>query len=149
MKARGLTKETILDFGVEERNFPEFSIGDTLEISQNITEGAKSRIQKFEGCLIGMHKNGISTTITVRKIGANGVGVEKIFPFYSKNLTEIKVIKKGKVRRAKLNYLRDRVGRSARVKELVLTKEQELNAENAKKHAQPGTSSATANDKAE
>lgn len=149
MKARGLTKETILDFGVENRNFPEFSIGDTIEISQSITEGTKSRIQKFEGCLIGMHKNGIATTITVRKIGANGVGVEKILPFYSKNVTEIKVIKKGKVRRAKLNYLRDRVGRSARVKELILTKEQEKNAEASKKHTQPGQSQFASEDQSE
>ncbi len=96
MKAQGLTKETVLDFGIEERNFPEFGIGDTIEISQNITEGAKSRIQKFEGCLIGMHKNGIATTITVRKIGANGIGVKKFFRFIQKISLKLKSLKKVK-----------------------------------------------------
>ncbi len=124
MKARTLTKETILDLGTEERNFPEFKVGDTIEVAQVIKEGDKQRIQQFKGDVIAFHRKGISTTFTVRKIGANGIGVEKIFPFYSKNVSEIKITRIGKVRRAKLNYLRDRLGGAARVKELVLTKEQ-------------------------
>ncbi len=71
-----------------------------------------------------MHKNGISSTYTVRRIGANGVGVERIFPFFTPKVSDIKVIKHGNVRRAKLNYIRERVGKSARIEEKILTKEQ-------------------------
>lgn len=122
MKARILTKETILDYGTEKRSFPNFKVGDTIEIAQVIKEGEKERFQMFQGDVITFHKNGISSTFTVRKIGANGVGVEKIFPYYSKNVDSVKIIKKGKVRRARLTYLRTRVGKAAKLKEQVLTK---------------------------
>lgn len=124
MKARKLTRETILSYGVEKRSFPEFRVGDTVEVAQVVKEGQKERIQQFKGDIIKFHNNGASTSFTVRKIGANGIGVERIFPLYSKNVNDVRVVKRGKVRRAKLNYIRERLGKAARVKELVLTKEQ-------------------------
>jgi large subunit ribosomal protein L19 len=99
-------------------------VGDTVEVAQLIKEGDKERVQLFQGDVISMHNNGIASTFTVRKLGANNIGVERILPYHSLNISEIKVIKRGKVRRAKLKYLRYRTGRAARVKERVLTKEQ-------------------------
>jgi len=116
MKAQGFTKETINSLGMYERTFPQLCIGDIIAVSQWVEEGNKKRIQIFEGNLIGQHNKGASTTFTVRKIGANGISVEKIYPFYSPMIESIKVVVKGKVRRAKLYYLRDRIGKSARVK---------------------------------
>ncbi len=124
MKAQVLTKETILDYGMEKRNFPAFRVGDTVEVAQRVKDGDKERIQFFQGDVICMHHNGVASTFTVRKIAANNIGVERILPYYSQNISEIKIIKRGKVRRAKLNYLRERTGRAARVKERILTKEQ-------------------------
>ncbi len=129
MKAAKLTKETILDYGMFDRNFPPFKVGDTIEVFQLIKEGDKERIQMFEGDVIAMHNNGVASTFTVRRIGANGVGVERIFPYYSKAIDNIKLIKHGSVRRAKLNYIRERIGKAARIKENVLTKEQEKAAQ--------------------
>lgn len=127
MKAHHLTRETILDLGTENYKFPEFRVGDTVEISQLVTEGDKERIQLFEGDVISMHKKGVSSTFTVRRIGANGVGVERIFPFFTPKISAIRIIKRGDVRRAKLNYLRDRLGKAARIDEKILTKEQKEN----------------------
>ncbi|MBX9831175.1 50S ribosomal protein L19 [Candidatus Babeliales bacterium] len=124
MKANHLTKETIVDYGVKNRNFPEFKIGDTIEVAQKVTEGAKTRIQMFQGIVIVQHSNGIASTFTVRKIASNNIGVERIFPYYSENITEITVVKRGRVRRAKLTYLRGRVGRATNVQELILTKDE-------------------------
>jgi large subunit ribosomal protein L19 len=123
MKTTRLSKETALDLNKTDRGFPDFRIGDTINIAQKIKEGNKERIQSFEGDVIAFHNNGIATTFTVRKIGANGVGVERIYPLYSPNISEIKFVKRGRVRRAKLGYLRDRVGRAGRVKELVMSKD--------------------------
>jgi large subunit ribosomal protein L19 len=131
MKASILTKETILNVDVVNRNLPEFGIGDTIDIAQVVKDGDKERIQQFEGDVIAMNNNGISSTFTVRRIGANGVGVEKIFPYFSQNISGIRVVKYGRVRRAKLNYLKDRVGRAARIDEKVLTKEQKEAKKNA------------------
>lgn len=128
MKANTLTKETILDYGVQDRKFPEFKVGDTIEVAQLVKDGEKQRTQIFKGDVIAMHNNGIASTITVRKIGANNVGVEKIFPIYSVNVDSIILVKHGKVRRAKLTYLRDKVGKSSRIKERVMTKQQLENA---------------------
>jgi large subunit ribosomal protein L19 len=119
MKARQLTKETILDYGVTNKNFPEFRVGDTIEVSQIIKEGEKERVQLFTGDVIAFHRNGVSTTFTVRRIGANGVGVERILPYYSKFISNIKLVKRGKVRRAKLYYVRDLFGRAAKLKEKI------------------------------
>lgn len=122
MKTTRLTKETILDLGTVDRKFPEFRVGDTLNIAQKVKEGAKERIQYFEGDVIDIHNKGAASTFTVRKIGANGVGVEKIFPYYSENIAEMKLVRRGKVRRAKLGYLRERLGKEARVQEIVISK---------------------------
>lgn len=124
MKAKKYTKETIRDIGTADRGFPAFNVGDTIAVAQRIQEGDKERLQVFEGDVLAIRKNGISTTFTIRKISANSVPVERIFPYYSPIIDSIKFIRKGKVRRAKLFYMRKRVGKAARVEELVLTKEQ-------------------------
>ncbi len=124
MKAKQFTKETINEVGVSDRKFPEFKVGDTIAVSQRIKEGDKERIQVFQGDVIAERKGKISTTFTVRKIGANSVSVERIYPYYSPLIEGIKVIKHGKIRRAKLFYIRDRIGKSARIKENILTHEQ-------------------------
>lgn len=122
MKAKQYTKETISNIGIQDRNFPLFRVGDTIAISQRIKEGNKERLQVFQGDVIAMHKKGVSTTFTVRKIGAHGIAVERIFPYYSPLVDSIKLITRGAVRRAKLYYIRDRVGKAARIKEKVVTK---------------------------
>lgn len=122
MIAKSFTKETINSLGMYERNFPQLCIGDILAVSQWVEEGNKRRIQIFQGNLIAQHKKGASSTFTVRKIGANGIAVERIFPFYAPMIESIKVVTKAQVRRAKLYYLRDRVGRAARVKEKIQRK---------------------------
>ncbi len=122
MKAKQYTKETINNIGIQDRNFPLFRVGDTIAVSQRIKEGNKERLQVFQGNVIAMHKKGASTTFTVRKIGAHGISVERIFPYYSPLVDSIKLITRGAVRRAKLYYIRDRVGRAARIKEKVVTK---------------------------
>lgn len=119
MKAQGFTKETIASLGMYDRNFPQLCIGDIIAVSQWVEEGNKKRIQIFEGNLISQHKKGASTTFTVRKISANGIAVEKIFPLYAPMIDSIKVVMKAQVRRAKLYYLRDRVGKAARVREKI------------------------------
>lgn len=120
MKAQGFTKETVASLGVYDRNFPQLCIGDVIAVSQWVVEeGNKKRIQIFEGNLIAMHNKGASSTFTVRKMSANGISVEKIFPFYSPMIDSIKVTMKAQVRRAKLYYLRDRVGKAARVQEKI------------------------------
>lgn len=97
---------------------PEFRVGDTIRVIYKVVEGEKSREQPYEGIVISKKGSDASKTFTVRRIGANSVGVERIFPLYSPNIVDIKVIKKGKVRRSKLYYLRDKKGRAAmRVKE--------------------------------
>ena len=124
MKARSVTKETISTIGIREPKFPDFKVGDNIEVGIIISEGSKTRVQKFSGDVIAFHKNGSGTTFTVRRIGANGIGVERILPYYSPLLKSIKISKRGNVRRAKLFYVRDRVGKAARIREKVLTKQQ-------------------------
>ena len=97
-------------------NFPVFKSGDSITVSYKIVEGAKERIQDFKGDVIQVKGSGAGKTFTVRKI-SNGVGVERIFPYSSPHIVEIKVLKKGKVRRARLFYLRDLVGKKAKIKE--------------------------------
>jgi len=103
---------------IADKKVPEFRAGDTVRLSIIIKEGSKSRIQKFEGVCIAIRGESVNRTFTVRKIGANGVGVERIFPIYSDSIQSIEVLRKGKVRRAKLYYLRDRRRKAARIKEL-------------------------------
>ena len=100
----------------EKRDLPAFRPGDNVVVSYKIVEGAKERIQDYRGDVIQINGEGSTKTFTVRKI-SNGVGVERIFPFASPNIVEIKITKRGKVRRSKLYYLRDLVGKKARIKE--------------------------------
>ena len=95
---------------------PKFNIGDTVKVSVNIREGQRERIQMFEGTVIAIKGSGISKTFTVGRLSF-GVGVERVFPMHSPNVVDVKVVRSGKVRRAKLYYLRDRVGKAAKVKE--------------------------------
>ena len=95
---------------------PQFNIGDSVKVYIRITEGEKTRTQLFEGTVIAKRGGGISETFTVRRV-SYGVGVEKTFPLHSPNVEKVVVFREGKVRRAKLFYLRDRVGKAAKVKE--------------------------------
>jgi len=100
----------------EKKTFPEFRAGDNVEVYYKIIEGAKERIQIFKGDVLQIKGHGALKTFTVRKL-SNGVGVERIFPISSPNVTDVKVLKHGKVRRAKLYYLRELVGKKAKIKE--------------------------------
>ena len=97
---------------------PEFRVGDTVRVHALIKEGNRERIQIFEGTVIKRQNGGARETFTVRK-NSNGIGVEKTWPLHSPSVDNVEVVRKGKVRRAKLNYLRDRVGKAAKVKERV------------------------------
>ena len=99
------------------KNIPDFKAGDTVKVGYKVTEGTRSRVQNYEGVVIG-RKGGatISASFTVRKISF-GEGVERVFPLYSTNIDNIEVVRRGRVRRAKLYYLRDRRGKSARIVE--------------------------------
>lgn len=140
MKAKNFTKETINKIGMLDKNVPEFAIGDVVAVSQWIKEekdakDAKKdknskveRIQIFEGNVIARKNNGASSTFTVRKVGKDGIAVERIYPLFSPNVESVKVVMKSKVRRAKLYYLRDRVGKKSRVKEKVEKKTENVTA---------------------
>ncbi len=97
-------------------DIPEFWPGDTIKVHVRVVEGNRSRIQVFEGVVIGRRGGGLRETFTVRKVSF-GVGVERTFPVHSPVIDRIEVVRRGKVRRAKLYYLRDRVGKKARIKE--------------------------------
>ena len=97
---------------------PQFSVGDTVKVYGKIKEGNRERIQVFEGVVVKKQGGSVRATFTVRK-NSNGIGVEKTWPLHSPNVEKVEVVRKGKVRRAKLNYLRERTGKAAKVKELV------------------------------
>ena len=99
-----------------KEDLPEFKSGDTVKINVKVSEGNRERIQTFEGVIIAVKGVGINKTITVRKLSF-GVGVERIFPVHAPIVESLEVVRKGKVRRSKLYYLRDRVGKSAKIKE--------------------------------
>lgn len=128
MQAKKITKETVAKFGMIDRQFPEFNVGDTLAVVQRVRErikegdkeSIKERLQTFEGDVIAIRNNGVSSTFTIRKIGAHNIAVERIFPFCTPIIEEIKVIRLGDVRRAKLYYLRDRIGKAAKIKEKII-----------------------------
>lgn len=101
-----------------KESVPSFNVGDTVRVSAKIKEGNRERIQIFEGTVIKRQNGGVRETFTVRK-NSNGIGVEKTWPLHSPIVEKIEVTRRGKVRRAKLFYLRDRVGKKAKVKELV------------------------------
>lgn len=99
-------------------DLPEFRVGDTIKVHVKVSEGTRNRIQVFEGTVLKKQNGGLRETFTVRRI-AYGVGVERTFPLNAPVISMIEVVRKGKVRRAKLFYLRDRVGKSAKVKEIL------------------------------
>ena len=101
-----------------KKEVPVVRIGDTIRVHNKIKEGARERIQMFEGTVIAKHGGGISETFTVRRV-SYGVGVEKTFPIHSPNVEKVDIIRVGKIRRAKLYYLRDRVGKASKVKEQI------------------------------
>ncbi|MBQ1848610.1 MAG: 50S ribosomal protein L19 [Clostridia bacterium] len=107
---KALTEEQL------KKEIPQVKVGDTVRVHNRIVEGSKSRIQIYEGTVIAKRGSGISETFTVRRI-SYGVGVEKTFPIHSPNVEKVETIRHGKVRRAKLYYLRDRVGKAAKTKE--------------------------------
>mgnify|MGYP000313859858 CR=1 FL=1 len=97
---------------------PEFDIGDTVEVSVRIVEGAKTRIQKFTGIVIAKKHGGVRETFTVRRVSGTGnIGVERIFPLHSPSIDNVVVVRRGKVRRSKLYYLRQKIGKAARVRD--------------------------------
>ena len=97
---------------------PEINVGSTVRVHVKIREGERERIQVFEGTIIAVKGSGVSSTFTVRRV-SYGVGVERVFPIHSPNVAEVKIVRRGKVRRAKLYYLRDRVGKASKVKEKI------------------------------
>jgi large subunit ribosomal protein L19 len=130
MKAQKLTKETILSLGVYERSFDNFSIGDSVRVAQRIIEwdaaakANKERVQDFEGDVIRIRHHGIATTFTVRKIGANSVAIERIFAWYSPLIKNVSLVRRGDVRRAKLYYMRYRIGKAAQTNKRRITSSQ-------------------------
>ena len=101
-----------------KNELPSFNVGDTVRVHVNIKEGEKERIQMFEGTVIAKKGGGVAETFTVRRI-TYGIGVERVFPIHSPNVRAVDVIRRGKVRRSKLYYLRNRVGKAAKVKEQI------------------------------
>lgn len=101
-----------------KENAPKFEIGDTIRVDVKIREGERERIQAFEGTVIAKKGSGVAETFTVRRV-SYGVGVERVFPLHSPNVAGVTIVRHGKVRRSKLYYLRDRVGKAAKVKELI------------------------------
>ena len=104
--------------GSVKETTPKFNVGDTVKVSVNIREGERERIQVFEGTIIARKGSGVSETFTVRRV-SYGVGIERVFPVNSPNVAKVELVRTGKVRRSKLYYLRDRVGKAAKVKERI------------------------------
>jgi large subunit ribosomal protein L19 len=121
-----LTKAIVQEIEAEEiarlqseqkkKKLPQIYVGDTVKVGVRIIEGGKERVQPYEGTVIAMRNGGINETITVRKI-FQGVGVERVFLIHSPRIANVKIVRRGKVRRAKLYYLRDRVGKATRIKQ--------------------------------
>lgn len=101
-----------------KENVPVINVGDTVKVHVNIKEGEKSRIQIFEGTVIAKKHGGINETFTVRRV-AHGCGIERVFPVHSPAVAKVEIVRSGKVRRAKLYYIRKRVGKAAKVKEAI------------------------------
>ncbi len=105
--------QVTMDYRRED--IPEFKVGDTLRVHVKIIEGQRERIQVFEGYVLKRQHGGVNETFTVRKL-SNGIGVEKTFPLHSPKIEKIEVVRRGRVRRAKLNYMRQRTGKAARIR---------------------------------
>jgi large subunit ribosomal protein L19 len=112
-----MNRTDLVDVATLRDDVPDFGPGDTVKVHVRVTEGERTRIQVFEGDVIARRGSGPRETFTVRKISFNSVGVERIFPLHAPIIDKIEVMRKGKVRRAKLYYLRDRVGKKAKIKE--------------------------------
>ncbi len=112
-----MNRTDLVDVETLRDDIPDFGPGDTLKVHVRVTEGERTRIQVFEGDVIARKGSGARETFTVRKISFNGIGVERIFPVHAPIIDKIEVMRHGKVRRAKLYYLRDRVGKKAKIKE--------------------------------
>ncbi len=108
-----------LTAGMMKENAPEVKIGQNVKVHVKIREGERERIQVFEGTVIARNNSGIAETFTVRRI-SYGVGVERVFPVHSPNVEKVEVVRSGKIRRAKLYYLRDKVGKAAKLKEQIM-----------------------------
>lgn len=137
----------------EIKNLPQkpiddFRPGDTIKVHCNVVEGNKTRIQVFEGTVLYVKGSGISANVCVRKIGVGGVGVERVFPIYSPTVAKIERIRQGRVRRARLYYLRDRVGKRARVREKSALSARMLKAKEAAKADAAATKAAKSKAKA-
>jgi len=103
-----------------KENLPDLKVGDFVKVAVKVKEGSRERLQVFEGFIIGMHGSGIRRAIVVRRLSF-GIGVERVFPLHSPKVDSVEIIRRGKVRRAKLYYLRDRVGKAAKIKEDIKT----------------------------
>lgn len=124
-KKTKLTNQQILDLVVKDQirnDLPQFNVGDYISVSNRITENKKTRIQKFDGIVMRIRGSGISKTFLVRKESLVGVYVERNFQYHSPHIEKIEIIRRGKVRRAFLTYLRERSGKSARIKEKIVVK---------------------------
>ena len=118
LEREGENNVNILDqitMDYKKDNIPEFKVGDTLRVHVKIIEGQRERIQVFEGYVLKRQHGGVNETFTVRKL-SNGIGVEKTFPLHSPKIEKIEVVRRGRVRRAKLNYMRQRTGKAARIR---------------------------------
>ncbi|MGI0479589.1 50S ribosomal protein L19 [Geminocystis sp. CENA526] len=116
MNATAIIQSIEAEYQKDKSTLPSLNVGDTVKVGVRIQEGGKERVQPFEGTIIAMRNGGINETITVRRI-FQGVGVERVFMIHSPIVANIQVIRRGKVRRAKLYYLRDRVGKATRIKQ--------------------------------
>lgn len=116
ISANEIIRSIEADYLKDKETLPSIYVGDTIRVGVRIQEGGKERIQPYEGTVIAMRHGGINKTITVRRI-FQGVGVERVFLLHSPRVADIKIIRRGKVRRAKLYYLRDRVGKATRIKQ--------------------------------
>lgn len=108
----------IITEGMVKEDKPEIQIGDVVKVHVKIVEGSRERIQVFEGTVIAMKGSGVSETFTIRRV-SYGVGIERVFPVNSPNVAKVELVRHGRVRRSKLYYLRDRVGKAAKVKEKI------------------------------
>ncbi len=132
MKSKKLNKETIQSIATRDLSYPDFKIGDVVEIAQWVQEGNNDkRIQTFQGNVIARSNNAASSTFTVRKIAADGIAVERIFPLYSPIIDSIRLVAKARVRRAKLYYIREKIGSAAVIKEKVVRKTTKASAAKA------------------
>ena len=107
---------------LEQRTIPDFAPGDTVRVDVKVVEGSRERIQAFEGVCIGRKSDGVNSSFTVRKL-SYGEGVERVFPLYGPQVAGVSVVRRGRVRRAKLYYLRGRTGKAARIAEKTITRE--------------------------